>query len=87
MPLCGQIAVYGHDGSKFTPTRYRQVAVQTIVRKTTGDTRIRQEKKYIVPNDSIVKHSYTPQSDDEMITIRVRQCRHGKLCCLSSLCQ
>ncbi|KAI0237381.1 hypothetical protein LSAT2_012128 [Lamellibrachia satsuma] len=69
-PLKVFIAVYGHDGSKFSHARYRQVAVQTIVRKMTGETKVAEEKKYIIPDDSIVKHSYTPGAEDEMITIR-----------------
>ncbi|KAI0235995.1 hypothetical protein LSAT2_013433 [Lamellibrachia satsuma] len=69
-PLKAFIAVYGHDGSKFGHARYRQVAVQTIVRKMTGETKVAEEKKYIIPDDSIVKHSYTPGAEDEMITIR-----------------
>ena len=45
--------------------------MQTVVKKDNGETRVADVKKYIVPDDSIVKHTYTPESDDLMITIRV----------------
>ncbi|KAI0207913.1 hypothetical protein LSAT2_007430 [Lamellibrachia satsuma] len=68
-PLNVYIAVYHQDGSRYSAMIYRQVAIQTSVRRRNGGTVLKEEIRRMIPEDSIVRYSFTPGSDDEMVTI------------------
>ena len=67
-----QIAVFSPDGRKFRRFNHQHVMVQVSVVKTTGLTRAEEQTPYIIPDDSVVRFSYTPASDDATVIVRVR---------------
>ena len=67
-----QISVQGHDGKPVAFERRRQVRISTQVRTETGSRRTISDVSKTIPDDSIVRHVIVPESDDVMITVRVR---------------
>ena len=68
-----QIAVYHHDGSRYSAMRYRQVAIQTSVRRRSGASIVMEETRLVIPEDSIVRYSFTPGPEDQAVTVSVRR--------------
>ena len=66
-----QIAVYHHDGSRYTAMRYRQVAIQTSVRRRNGASIVMEETRRVIPEDSIVRYSFTPGPEDQAVIVSV----------------